>query len=256
MVPHLGSLVKMVLKGTDVVVKGLAEEAEQNSDIREVKQSISAALIAGGRRIIVILDDIIISDSDVRQVFQLVKVVADFANVIYLLAFDKVVVTKALDKVQDGAGERYLEKVVSVPIEVPPITAAQIYRLFDKRIQNFKLSHAAYRWDNGRLERVRKIVRYAFKTIRSLNRLSNILAFSEPLISYEVDYVDFLALCILQVLAPKLYYFIRDNPFLFLNLQVPAEHMEEGEGRETAAALLKQSGLLTANLDVMRRMSL
>ena len=72
--------------------------------------------------ILVMIDDIDrLTADEIRQLYRVIKSVADFPNVIYLLAFDKRVVINALEKTQDipGAGEEYLEKIVQTPFELP-----------------------------------------------------------------------------------------------------------------------------------------
>ena len=58
---------------------------------------------------------------EIRQMFQLVKLLGDFPNTIYLLAFDREVVVESLKSVQEGVGEEYLEKIVQIPFELPAI---------------------------------------------------------------------------------------------------------------------------------------
>ena len=57
---------------------------------------------------------------EIRQVFQLVKKLADFKNTVYLLAFDKDVVLDGFEaKCKQAPGEQYLEKIITVPFDVP-----------------------------------------------------------------------------------------------------------------------------------------
>mgnify|MGYP001067267550 CR=1 FL=1 len=65
--------------------------------VRDTRKRIEDALRKTGRRIVVFVDDIDRLDADeIRVVFKMVRLVADFPNVTYLLAFDRPRVEEAL----------------------------------------------------------------------------------------------------------------------------------------------------------------
>ncbi len=69
--------------------------------------------------IIVVLDDIDrLSPTEIRDIFKLVRLTANFPNVTYILAFDRDRVEEAL--IEHG-GRGYLEKIVNVVYDVPAI---------------------------------------------------------------------------------------------------------------------------------------
>jgi len=82
-------------------------------DIAKLKSEISGALQQQSRRIVVVIDDIDrLTSEEIRQIFRVVKAVADFPKVTYLMAFDKAVVVQSLGELQGSSGEDYLEKIV------------------------------------------------------------------------------------------------------------------------------------------------
>lgn len=67
------------------------------ADLDMTRRILEDALIQAEKKIIIVIDDIDrLANSQIRDVFQLVKQVADFPNVIYLLAMDREVVRRAL----------------------------------------------------------------------------------------------------------------------------------------------------------------
>ena len=50
-----------------------------------------------------------------KQLFTVIKAVADFPNIVYLLAFDEEIVANTLGK----SGKDYLEKIVQVSFDLP-----------------------------------------------------------------------------------------------------------------------------------------
>jgi len=79
-------------------------------------------------KVVVIIDDVDrLTEKEIRQIFQLVKVNANFPNTIYLIAFDRNVVEKALSAEQEGvSGRDYLEKIIQVGFDVPTIEQSRI----------------------------------------------------------------------------------------------------------------------------------
>lgn len=79
-------------------------------------------------RILVIVDDLDRLDpKDALEVLRLVKVVADFPAVSYLLAYDRMSLASAISKselIEDGGA--YLEKIVQFSFKVPPLEPFQL----------------------------------------------------------------------------------------------------------------------------------
>jgi predicted KAP-like P-loop ATPase len=74
---------------------------------------------ASSKLLVIVVDIDRLSGDEVREVFRLIKSVADFPNVTYLLAFDREAVCRMHEPMQGGTGEEYLEKIVQVPFELP-----------------------------------------------------------------------------------------------------------------------------------------
>ena len=72
--------------------------------------------------LVVMLDDLDrLTADEVRDVFRLVRLTANFPKIIYVLAFDRRQVEKALE--QDGlAGREYLEKIVQLVRDLPEVS--------------------------------------------------------------------------------------------------------------------------------------
>ena len=95
----------------------------KRSPIEVTRDKIRKALIERHEGpLVVILDDLDrLTVGEIRDVFRLVRLTASFPNIIYVLAFDRHQVEKALE--QDGlAGRDYLEKIVQLPLDLPEIS--------------------------------------------------------------------------------------------------------------------------------------
>jgi predicted KAP-like P-loop ATPase len=194
----------------------LCGENKEN-DLDSIKTEINKLLGEQNHKIIVVIDDIDrLNNTEIRQMFQLVKSLGDFKNTIYLLAFDKNVVINALKKVQEGSGSEYLEKVVQIPFEVPLIPKYEVENLLLSELNKLIKDVAKNKRDQGRWYDIYQSgFKYFFRNIRNVTRYINTLRFSLELVKNEVNTIDFLAITAIQVFVPEVYYGIRDNKDLF-----------------------------------------
>ncbi|WP_029067309.1 P-loop NTPase fold protein [Lachnobacterium bovis] len=101
------------------MAKAQGQKLAQGANLDETKKKLEDALLETHQRIIVVIDDIDrLTNAQIRDIFQLVKQVGDFPNVIYLLSMDRDVVTRALEEVHDCDGYEYLEKIIQVTFEI------------------------------------------------------------------------------------------------------------------------------------------
>ena len=77
----------------------------EKEDLETIKRKIDTELEELGKKLLIVIDDIDrLCDDEIREIFQLVKSIADFKNTIYILSYDREIVTKALDKTQQDKG--------------------------------------------------------------------------------------------------------------------------------------------------------
>lgn len=211
-VPFIGqyvSIFKMTMNFFSKILKGNKADdgivAAKNKVIQELKNK--------DRKIIVVIDDIDrLSNEQIRMVFQLVKEVASLPNIIYLLAMDKEIVIRALAQVQNCDGEEYLEKIVQVPFEIPRLDKNKVINLFIYKIAGMLDSKKEPKFDTDYLGKVYWRCIYPYiNTIRDVNRIVNTFQFRYRLVSDEVNFVDMIAITVIQVMKPKIYYWILEN---------------------------------------------
>ena len=189
----------------------------QSKNLSAIKQDLSKLLEELNRKIIIIIDDIDrLNNTEIRQIFQLVKSLADFPNTIYLLSFDKDVVINALKKVQEGAGKEYLEKVIQVPFEIPKLSKGEVERYLFAQLDEIIKDIPQDEWDSRYWGNIyHSGLKHFFNNLRHVNRYINTLKFNIGMVREEVNIVDFFAITALQVFTPKIYYGIRENKEMF-----------------------------------------
>ncbi|TET45519.1 NTPase KAP [candidate division TA06 bacterium] len=187
-------------------------------DVPEVKSRISGLLRNQKNRILVVMDDIDrLAAEEIRSLFRVIKSVADFPNVIYLLVFDRKVVVEALQPIQGMSGEAYLEKIVQVPFELPLPEKFSLVELLFERLDAVSAGTDEELFDRTRFANVyKKGIDHFINTPRDVVRLSNALTVSYAPVRGEVNPVDFVAVEALRVFCPFVYDIIRRNPEAFV----------------------------------------
>ena len=100
------------------------------------RRNIEKALSALDKPIVVVLDDIDrLETSEIRDVFKLVRLTANFPNIIYIVAFDRERVEKALDE-QGVPGRDYLEKILQDPVDLPVAPSHMLYQQITTALDN------------------------------------------------------------------------------------------------------------------------
>lgn len=189
------------------------KNADKDTDLKKIKDQISDELVKLDTKIVIIIDDIDrLNNVEIRQIFQLVKSLADFPNTVYLLPFDKDVVINALKDIQKGNGNEYLEKIIQVPIEIPSIDMVKLYNILFYKLDESISDYSKERRDLEYWAKiVAKCVMPFLSTLRDVNRLVNVFAFKYDLVRDEVNIVDLIAVSSLQAFAPGLYNWILNN---------------------------------------------
>lgn len=172
------------------------------------RAAIGKALKDANERLLVLVDDIDrLTDAEIRDVVRTVRLVGDFDNVTYLLAFDRLRVEKALgDRDDPNSGRDYLEKIVQTIHPLPAIRYGDLSEALTQGIVAAvdDLNHGPfepYQWHNiGGLA-----VRPLFRSLRDVYRFTNVLPATIRAIGDEVALHDVLALEAVRVLEPDVW---------------------------------------------------
>jgi predicted KAP-like P-loop ATPase len=183
-------------------------------DLEALKAHINQSLEELGRRVVVMIDDIDrLNAVEIAQVFQLARLMGDFVNTAYVLAFDRRLIASALGDVQKIDGNEYLEKIVHISLDVPAIPRRELHTAAETALRFFIDARRAH----GEIaeERFKAVFDYAasnfLRTPRNVSKLFSTFRFHLVLLEQERDPVDLLAITVLQVFLPDLYEVIRDK---------------------------------------------
>ena len=143
----------------------------------------------------------------------MVKIIADFKGVTYLLAFDDEAVVNAInDKYSSGRGEEsgraFLEKIIQVPLHLPLIPPSHLSQELLSGIDEI-LQENKIRIDDDDARVFRSVYDSSIAPLidspRTITRYLNSLKFTVPFIIDEVDPIDLLIIEALRLFYPSIY---------------------------------------------------
>ncbi len=169
--------------------------------LRNMRVQICRELDESGIEIVVLIDEIDrLDDSEVAVVAQLVRAVADFEHVSYLLAYDADRVAQALGKGDIGRGRIDLEKLVQLHVPLPLVLPRQIRRIVDLRFHELVDDPDEHR---RRLTQLLGILTPTILgTVRDAKRMLGGFEVLHRLLRFEVDEVDLLGWAAIRAKYP------------------------------------------------------
>lgn len=184
----------------------LRRRQRKQAEVSAQQQREKVAEVLGklDRRLVVVIDDLDrLTPEEVRDVVRLVKLVADFPNTTYVLAYDQQRVACALGNGHEQEGQEFLEKIVQLTHEVPPVSDARLARVLADSISAAIGDLSRYKFDEGQYINLFAHARALFGSVRDVRRYTNVLPGTLALTGAEVELADVLALEALRVRVPS-----------------------------------------------------
>jgi predicted KAP-like P-loop ATPase len=171
------------------------------------RANVEKALAALEKPLVVVVDDIDrLTCSEIRDIFKLVRLTANFPNVVYILAFDRDRVEKALAE-QGIPGRDYIEKILQVAVDIPAVPAhalnKEIFRAIDNALSTIdkKGPFDENAWPDVFMEVIRPLVR----NMRDVRRYAANVYGTVRDLNGQVACVDVLALEAIRVFLPGVF---------------------------------------------------
>ena len=219
--------------GGTAVKAGAELLASKPKDVPALKNALSTLLLQERKRVLVVIDDIDrLAPDEVRQLFTVIKALADFPYVTYLLAFDREVAAQAISEQTGLPGERYLEKIIQVPFELPRPDRTALRQALFVKLDAVMAPTPEGRFDSMYWTNIFHSGLDPLLTVpRDVVRLTNVLSVTYPAVVGEVNPVDFIAIEALRVFLPGVYDVIRTSPEQFVGYASLNGH-SEGEAKQ------------------------
>ncbi len=155
----------------------------------------------------------------------MVKAIADFKNIIYILSFDKNIVCNILKDFQKSNGADYLEKIIQYGIDIPRADHDYINKSLNRHFRHIVAKEAKKDkenkfdenpWEEDRWEQLYNVyLSKKLQTQRQIIRFKNSFSFTYPDLAGDVNPIDFLAIEALRMFNPEIFYEIAENPSIF-----------------------------------------
>jgi KAP family P-loop domain len=194
------------------VFEAVGKSTEEISDLKKLdiekrRDAVVEAMRELKRQVVIVIDDIDrLPPKEVFEIVRLVKAVADFPSVIYILCYDPQYVEAALKSSQIEQPGLYLDKIVQMRLNIPVIDQDDLNALFDKEYDALPKEskvfpdlarRLSWLWFMGLSE--------ILETPRDIKRLFNRIRFVEPGCRGNVNLADLLSLEAIALKAPTLY---------------------------------------------------
>jgi hypothetical protein len=186
---------------------------EAESSLGSLRSDAEQVLAELKTPLVVLIDDIDrIQSDEVLTLFKLIRLVGRLPNVHYLIAFDDATVTDVLvgEAFSRGRTERaitFLEKIVQVRVDIPPLHRTDIDSLVNEACRHALASTAPL--SVAEQERFSTLyerhLRPHLTQPRQIKRLFAQVQATLPLVAGEVNVVDFILLTFIRVTYPALY---------------------------------------------------
>ncbi len=208
--PLVGPWIERGRMATKTLARILQRRKEGISGSRA---KVEKALAALDKPIVVILDDIDrLTTSEIRDIFKLVRLTANFPNVIYIVAFDRLRVENALTE-QGLPGRDYLEKILQVSVDLPAIPAyilnRQIFEAIDEALSGIDNSGPFDEnlWPDIFME----IIRPLLKNMRDVRRYAAAIHGTVRDLNGQVALADVLALEAIRIFLPDVFHQMHES---------------------------------------------
>lgn len=214
---------------------------------RSLQESISKLNVP----ILIVIDEVDrISSEEVQLIVQLVKSVADFESVSYLLAYDKHKVATALthgsniSSLDDGF--LFLEKIVQLELKVPELVDGELAEHLKRMLKSeFPGNERIEYWVESEelWDRLGVLLPEPIENSRDIVRIVNLFCARYPVLVDEVDPGDILLWGVIEQKAPRVAQYISKNWHLFTDLYQYSEvsvarHQERLYVSDSALGLL------------------
>lgn len=186
-------------------------EKKENS-LQQMRKDLREAFRSLNTPIVIVIDDIDrLTEEEINLIFRLVKANADFPNLIFLLLFDRKTVETALDKISGEQGAAFLEKIVQVGIDLPPLSSDALSNVVFRGISEaLEPLISENDFDRGRFSNLWiPGLSFYFQNLRDVNRFLSSFNFAVGAFSrngvLEVNPVDLIAIETLRTTEPEVY---------------------------------------------------
>tara|TARA_R110002050_G_scaffold299775_1_gene466348 strand:- start:10214 stop:12358 length:2145 start_codon:yes stop_codon:yes gene_type:complete len=195
------------------ILKRLGEDIQGGEKgLNDFKKDINDELLKSDKKIIIYIDDIDRLDKDeIFTLFKLIKINADFKNLIFIACLDPEHVAKAIHHRygnEEKSGMDFLEKIINIPLELPLVEAVDLDYFLKQKIKSILSSKSINKVDLDEL--YSSLKGHYFSSPREIIRVTNSFSVSLYAIGDEVNIHDLFWIEFIKVKHIKAYQKIKE----------------------------------------------
>lgn len=191
---------------------------QTNKDLLDIKNKIKNCLAKNNKQIIIVIDDLDrLFPEELLLIFQVIKMLVDFPNIIYILSFDKGIVTNILKEKFPTNTDDYLKKIIQIEKNLPIIDDTILRKYFIHGIEEI----IGRNFEDSQKEDILEIYDFAYKNIyikniRDIKIFLNHFMFVYSSLKDENLYLlDIISISMIETFENDLYEYIINNKDLF-----------------------------------------
>ncbi|MDE0052812.1 MAG: P-loop NTPase fold protein [Gammaproteobacteria bacterium] len=191
-------------------LKSVGQIDHSSESIVSLRKKIVGALQDSDNPMIVVLDDVDrLSGPEIREVFKLVRLTANFPNVIYIVPCDRLRIEQALSEKEYGlSGRDYLEKIVQWSFDLPSVPRHLLMQHLDQAIENAlsDIENAGPFYEDTWLDVREEIIRPLIRNVRDIRRYAVAIKDTVGGLDGGVARVDMLGLEAVRLFLPDVFW--------------------------------------------------
>jgi hypothetical protein len=219
-VAPLGALGAVVGIDASGVFRAVGEMLDPDKSLEITRHELVEALAEWGKPVLVIVDDLDrLHPDELLLALKMFRLVGRLPNTYYLLAFDEETILDVIEGTQLAAGSRaraldYLEKMIQVKLDLPPVHPIQARALLLQRLDSVAERYAVnVTEEDGQRLGAAYMAHMASRLAepRSVKRFVAHVEALYPVMHGEVNFVDFVLVTFLVTQHPDLMSRIRSH---------------------------------------------
>lgn len=221
-------LIKSMDFNNMTLLKNLFENNDKNLSLNDQYENISTSIKKLNKRLIIYIDDVDRLDKkEVLEVLRLIRNTANFKNTFFIVAFDRNYLTASINDALAGNTDTYIEKIFQLEYYLPISIDKKITtKIFYQELSNYlsakqkevieylKSPTETSFWGAG--EQIPNIEKYIIN-LRDVKRFLNVFLLNFDRIKHNVYLPDYIAINILRLKFPDVYYELYHNRSKYLN---------------------------------------
>lgn len=225
----------------------LLNDNSEGIPLDSLKDKISEKIRNSNRRYVVTIDDLDRLDpTEILMVFKLVRSVANFSNVIYILCYDDTIVRNALTT-ESYSGQEYLQKIINVPIRLPEhspdISIQHLVNVYSDLVRRTELND----YEIGIFHQLRLLS----PSIRDVYIISSTFQVLFIISNNNTCPIDLLALTFIDIKDPDTYMWISNNRKRLCGFYIPPYSSPESRKKDTLLDIYKEDKQNTSFVELI-----